>query len=271
MAKLLLIDGDLVCFRCAFAVEHNMYLSCTPDIKEITTWEDKKSCDEFIKGTDAIVWHRKQVEPVENAIALVDNVLKDIQDRYADWAGFRVYLSPSVGNFRDTLATRAKYKGNRDGTPRPVHYSAVRQHLISKWGAVVSVGEEADDSIGIAMQSNPGSVCVSFDKDMLQLAGRHYDWVTKSERAVTAKEAGKFFWQQALSGDATDNIPGCKGIGEVKATKLLADCKSNAECWDKVLEVYKEVHGDEGEAFATETARLVYVRRKNNEMWSPPK
>jgi 5'-3' exonuclease len=152
-----------------------------------------------------------------------------------------------------------------------VHSTAIRDYLVGKWGAVSTVGQEADDAIGIDMSANPGSVCVSFDKDLLQLPGRHYDWVAKEERTVSAKEAGKFFWQQTLSGDATDNVPGCKGIGAIKAAKLLEDCNSNKECWERVLSVYKDVHGDEGEAFAVETARLVYVRRKNNEMWSPPK
>jgi hypothetical protein len=270
VAKLLLIDADLLVYRCGFAVEKNKYLVEFND--GVSHWntaaEAKKHVDEVGSGD---IWTRKEVEPVENALALVKNVIQDIQDRYAEWSDCRLWLSPSVGNFREQIATRAKYKGNRDNTPRPVHATAIRDCLVKQWGAVSTVGQEADDAIGIDMSANPGSVCVSFDKDLLQLPGKHYDWVDKSERDVTSKEAAKFFWQQALSGDATDNVPGCKGIGSVKAQKLLAECNSNKECWDKVLEVYKEVHGDEGEAFATETARLVYVRRKNNEMWSPPK
>jgi DNA polymerase-1 len=215
------------------------------------------------------IWSRKEVEPVENALALVKNVLEDIQDRFADWSDCVIYLS-GVGNFRDSISTRVKYKGNRDTANRPVHFSAIRDYLVARWGAQYTNGQEADDAIGIAMQSSPGSVCVSFDKDMYQCAGRHYNWVDKAESTVSPKEAAKFFWQQCLSGDPTDNIPGCKGIGSVKAKRILEECKSNAECWKKVLDVYNEVHGDEGAAFALETAQLVYIRKQPNEIWSPP-
>ena len=267
--KLLLIDGDLLIYRCGFAVEKNKYLveskgGCQPfeDAKSAKVWMDAEG--------GGVIWNRKEVEPLENALALVKNVIKDIQDRYAEWAACRLWLSPSMGNFREQIATRAKYKGNRDATARPMYLAAIRDYLTEHWGAAVTVGQEADDAIGIDMSDNPGSVCVSFDKDLLQLPGRHYNWITKEERDVTKKEGAKFFWQQTLSGDATDNVPGCKGIGPVKAAALIEDCDSPKACWDKVLEVYTEVHGAEGPAFALETARLVYVRRKNNEIWSPP-
>jgi hypothetical protein len=274
MAKLL-IDGDGIVYRCGFAVEKMKYLVTPKDIStaaalsQAELFENKKDADREVEGTDALIWSRKEVEPVENALALVKNVIEDIQDRYSDWGDCVIYIS-GVGNFRNAIATRANYKGNRDATTRPVHTGAIRDYLVRKYGAIYVHGQEADDAIGIAMYEHPGSVCVSFDKDMLQCVGRHYNWADKSERTVTAKEAAKFFWEQCLSGDPTDNIPGCKGIGPVKAHKILEDCKNNAECWKTVLYVYKDVHGEEGAAFALETAQLVYIRKKPNEIWSPP-
>jgi len=51
------------------------------------------------------------------------------------------------GNFRDSIATIKPYKGNRDPTHIPVHYSAIRQYMIDQYCAVVIHGREADDEV----------------------------------------------------------------------------------------------------------------------------
>lgn len=46
------------------------------------------------------------------------------------------------------------------------------------------------------------------------------------------------FWTQMLTGDTTDNIPGCKGIGPKKAEKILAglDAKTyGAAVWSTYM------------------------------------
>lgn len=269
MSRLLLVDADGILYRAGFATEKTKYLVAGPGIlsEQDTAKEAKEAHTEGLTH----IWSRKEVEPVENALFLAKTIVTDIQDRYADWAELRLWLTPGVGNFRDTLATRAKYKGNRDAMARPTHYAAIRDYLIDKWGAAYTAGQEADDAIGIDMTTYPDSVCVSFDKDLLQLPGTHYNWVTKEESVVVKSKGTKFFYQQVLSGDPVDNVPGCAGIGPVKAAKALDECKSSAECWTKVLSVYVDVYGEkDGPVFALETARLVYVRRKAEELWKPP-
>lgn len=263
----LLIDGDIVAFRCGFAVEKTRYLVQHRGGR----WDEYDTAREAKadESRGCVIWSRKEVEPKENAIKLVDSVVCDIRQRYAD-LDCRVYLSPSVGNFRDKIATRARYKGNRDGAARPTHLPAIREHLCKNYGAIVTEGQEADDAIGIAMYAAPGSVCVSIDKDLHQLAGKHYNWVTKDECTVSPADASRWFYTQVLAGDATDNVPGCEGIGPVKAAKILAGCKGPKSAWERVLQTYIKCHGDDGPLFALETARLVYVRRKDGEIWNPP-
>ena len=67
-----------------------------------------------------------------------------------------------------------------------------------------------------------------------------------------------------------DNVPGVPGIGAVKARKILADVKNPRQAWERCLDTYREAFGADGEAIALETARLVYVRRKREEIWEPP-
>jgi hypothetical protein len=258
------IDGDGILYRAGFAVEKTKYL-----VRNQTGYfefDDAKSA----KAEGGELWSRKDLEPEDKALLLVDQIIRDIKDRYPEhWPN--IWLSPNVGNFRDLVCTRAKYKGNRDAQVRPTHYKALREHVVKRWGACITEGQEADDAIGIGMTANPGSVCVSIDKDLLQLAGTHYNWVTKEERRITAKQGALNFWTQVLTGDTTDNVPGIPGIGPVKAKKLLTNCKTNKEAWEIARNAYAQEFGpDIGPDYAFETAQLVWVRRKPNELWSPP-
>lgn len=100
--------------------------------------------------------------------------------------------------------------------------------------AVKQAGYEADDLIGTlarqAEQAGYDVVIVTGDKDMLQLLTPHvriYDPVKdkwSGEPECVAKfgvEPGRVVEVMGLMGDASDNIPGVKGIGEKTAIKLV--------------------------------------------------
>ncbi len=268
----LLVDGDVLCYRAAFATEKTRYLvmQCSGSAEVFRYFDDAKAAKADTL-TGSVLWSRKELEPEDKAVMLVDVMLRDIFDHYAaESPTVHIYLS-GVGNFRHSIATRATYKGNRSGTPTPTHLKAIRQHLCSKHGAISSAGEEADDLLGIAMTSYPDSVLCSIDKDLMQLPGRHYDFVKKEEVTVTPKQAVINFYAQVLSGDSTDNVPGLPGIGPVKARKALDGCRNPAECWRVALNLYSGEFGlVNGPKYATECAQLVHVRRTPGEIWSPP-
>lgn len=269
----LYIDGDGIAYRCGFAVEKTKYLVQEPAEYHSSTYspfENAKEANAYAEGKPAKIWSRKEVEPLGHAVALVDSVISSLCDRFSS-NEMAVYLTPSVGNFRDSIATFAKYKGNRDFTVRPVYYRELYDHLITNYGATYAVGEEADDALGIALTADPEGICVAFDKDLLQVPGRHFNWVDKAEITISKADGKRRFWGQVLAGDPTDNVPGCAGIGPKKANAYLSEIASDVEAWNVVLEVYREKYGnEEGTARALETARLVYIRRKPQEIWSPP-
>ena len=121
------------------------------------------------------------------------------------------------------------------------------------------------------MTADTSAVCCSIDKDLLQLPGRHYNFVAKEETVVTPKEAVINFYGQVLSGDPTDNVLGLPGVGPVRARRALADCRSPRDCWNVCLSLYTAEFGAvRGPEYALEAARLVYVRRQVGEMWEPP-
>lgn len=265
----LIIDGDGFVYRCGFAVEKTKYLveSWTDSVATFQRYDNHKEAKQSTLGFEdcSTIWSRKDLEPVENALALVRGAIDSLPE------GTREVWLSGVGNFRDSIATIAKYKGNRDAAARPTYYKEIIQYLKDKYQANSTSGEEADDRLGIRAGEDPNSVVVSFDKDLDQIPGKHYNWVTKEAYEVSPKLAAMNFYCQVLSGDRVDNVPGLEGIGEVKSRRMLEGVASPREAWKRVLEAYTGPYGVvEGYRRAVETARLVYVRRKDGEIWEPP-
>lgn len=155
------------------------------------------------------------------------------------------------------------YKANRVA-PRPKHYDVIKEHMITQWGARFAHEMEADDALGIAQDKEftpfghapikaEGSVSVdeetfhstiicSIDKDLLQIPGLHYNFVTKILRTVFPWEGLQWFYQQLLIGDTSDNVLGCEGIGIKKAGQaILPICPEEGEgaLLRKVFETYQ--------------------------------
>jgi len=171
--------------------------------------------------------------------AFVENLfLLDLPDIF-EW---ELYLT-GKDNFRKEKAVTLPYKGNRKDTAKPVHYEAIRKHLVDKWHAKVVDGMEADDVLAIRQheltnnfEDKDASMIVTLDKDLDQVVGWHYNFVKKERYYMEQDEADFLFYKQFLTGDRIDNIQGVKGIGDVKATKLLQDLTTNKERWDCVVE-----------------------------------
>lgn len=169
-------------------------------------------------------------------------------------------------NYRQEIATELTYKGNRAKARKPVHYDTLRKYLTSKWGFELVEGQEADDAIGIAVYDLPEdrSCVMSIDKDLDMLRGWHYNFVKQDLYYVKEEDAIRNFYTQILTGDRVDNIPGLKGIGIKKATKILQDCEGEQQLFDEVLSAY-----DNDIDKLTERAQLLWIRRKSGQLWTP--
>lgn len=196
---MLLIDGDIICYRAVFA-------------KEAESVADSL----FIADTY-----------VRNIVAKADDVIKD----------YKVFLTGS-GNYRYEIASTTPYKGNRP-SEKPEHLGAIRQHLLDCHPSLLSEGEEADDCIAIeATERGDDCVICSIDKDLNQVPGKHYNFVKDVRYTVTPWDGLVFFYSQILTGDRVDNIVGIKGIGPVKAQKALEGCKTEQELFSKCVEMF---------------------------------
>ena len=247
-----LIDGDILTYSCGFA-------------------SDKREKQE--DGT-ILVTH----EPLEYNLHSVKQLINRIM--VATKADSKQIYLTGKDNYRDKLATIRPYKGNRDKSHKPYWYKEIKEYLVKTYGAIEVDGREADDAIGCEQWLNiygghtsDNTVICSLDKDFNMIPGWHYNWRKDIVYDVQLKEANKFFYTQLLTGDATDNIVGCAGIGPKKAEKLLAgyDGTHLGVMYDIVARAYQRTYPEGNHlTIMKENAILLWIQREEGKTWIPP-
>jgi 5'-3' exonuclease len=291
--RIALIDGDILVYRCGFAAQHTdyyVYDKTEPDIGWIAMFRYKKESTEYIKGSDNYyVVPRLVVEPVGNAIHNVKASIHAIMTNTRS-DEYKIFIT-GKDNFRENIATIRVYKGNRDPNAKPVHYNDIRDYLILQCNASIVDGQEADDAMGIEQCNElreyeyeklcadnytevfANTIICTIDKDLDMIPGWHYNLESKEEYWVDEEEATYNFYYQLLMGDITDNIQGVPGIGKVKAKKILAPCLSEKDMYITVWNVYRDNFEGEDtdiDKIVLENARLLWIRRYENQNWLPP-
>jgi len=224
------IDGDIICYRAAFSAQDG------------SPQDAKRTANNLIEYT----WEQTLDMPFPSP------------DDY------HVYLTGPT-NFRKEVAKTAEYKGNRS-QDRPIHLDHVKQYLQGKHPTTVSIDEEADDLIAIeATNYGSDAIIASIDKDFLQVACKHFNFVTGKWKTVEPFDGLRFFYSQILTGDAVDNIKGLWRVGPKTADKMLKHCKTEHELYQACVDAYD---GDVDRVI--ENARLCWLRRYEGEMWQPP-
>lgn len=303
--KVLLIDADPVVYRCGFAAETHSYnlvwetaASTSQHIQRFEPSEEQSAGDlmkawvKKMEDTDGFTILDKEktvaAQPVANALEATKAQMESIISE-CGVKNVQTYLSRGT-NYRYAIARQRPYKGNRTAD-KPVHYNAIREYLSQFWGAEVVDKIEADDKLSILARREDlrgRSIVATIDKDLDQIPGPHYNYMKKVFYDITDDEAELFFYQQCLSGDTTDNIPGCYKIGGVKAEKIVNDLYAAAKdysekfdwgiIWNGVEQQYKLSQEKAGcpyadqdyKAVALETARLVRLQEYDGQLWMPP-
>lgn len=179
-------------------------------------------------------------------------LMKIIREKKPD--GIAVFFDSPVPTERHRLFQG--YKAHRPETPGELvqQLPAIRK-VISAFQIkmVEAPGYEADDLLctmaEIAAKKGADVFLVTSDKDMLQVVGEKikvYDPMkdkvldedyVREKFGVGPERVPEFM---ALTGDAVDNIPGIKGIGEKTARELLAGVKDLDELLDHPEAITKE-------------------------------
>lgn len=202
MKTRLLIDGDIIAFVSAAAVQHNLI-------------------DDF--GYASPFAYTKEGE------ATVENMLWSLKTQLeAD--EMVVVLSDPEDNWR--RAVDPNYKTNRVGQ-RPLLLDYLKQYLRDNHGAWHYPSLEADDTLSVlATTPQQGElfkqIVVGRDKDFKSIPGFHHAWKQDVDakgkmlvREVSQWEADRFHLIQSLAGDRIDGFSGCPGIGMDRAAAII--------------------------------------------------
>jgi 5'-3' exonuclease len=258
-----IVDADVLCYRCGFSVE------------------------KFDRINDIL-----EVEPVENAFYNVDLMVNKIQ-KVTVCSDYKMYLtSADRSNFRFGLFP--EYKQHRKKQRKPYYYNELRDYLQTRWKAEMVSGEEADDKCSIEHclinksdyldgydcyhwnKDVRRSVLCSIDKDFNNVPGWHYNFVNDRVYYVGETEALRTFYLQILTGDDADGIPRIKkGWRQKKIEALLSKAETERQMLEsvkeEVIQIYPDLSPQDIESLLLLRGRLVWLRRKENELWQPIK
>lgn len=171
---------------------------------------------------------------------------------------YNIFLS-GEDNFRYKLFP--EYKAHRKDVVKPKWLQQCREYLVTEWNAEISHGCEADDLLG-SRQDDTTIIC-SIDKDLLQIEGKHYNFVKEEFYDVTYEGGMRHFYEQLLKGDRADGIPGVAGLGEKKATRMLEGCETEQEMFDVCRGAYND------DALMYTYGACLWIWRKEGDIWNP--
>ena len=238
-----LLDADLIAYRSA--------ASCEPT-----------KAKPYLEPPEVALW---RLHDMIERICITTNS-QDIECYIGGSDNFRYKIYP-------------EYKANRT-KEKPHYLEACREMLVTQYKATVVNGYETDDALGIAQTKYDGNsrIC-SLDKDLLQIPGSHYNWVSGVSRLVSPLDGLRAFYKQLILGDKTDNIPGYDGKlrGECpkfiqKLQEPIDEMTDEVDMYDYVCDIYSEQvsWADDWKTPVHRNAQLLYILKNEEEYWKPP-
>lgn len=260
--RLAVVDGDVLRYRCGFAVEYSLFHVPGLDAP-IRGKKELRAYLDTVAYTEADCKEEKVVESSQNAIEIAKGYLSQIERVCG--CKTKVILSGKT-NFREDVATIRPYKGNRPDR-KPAAYSDLTSWFMDN-GAIVTDGIEADDLL--AIEADEDVIICSVDKDLDQVPGWHYNFVDDKLYYITEEEGWYNLCKQILMGDTTDNIVGIPKVGEKKAAAILQGLETREDMWRAVVSAYEGHFGAGYKPVLNETAILVYMLRYPEDYWEDP-
>jgi 5'-3' exonuclease len=270
--KVLLIDGDLIAYKCAAAAE-----SRTVIVKHLASGKEKEFKNrtelkkflkeqnrEFIEA-DYDITDVQSVQPIQMSFNLINNQIAKLEEFC--WADkIEIYIGKGK-TFRHALPLPKEYKAGRDGAIKPHYLQEVRSFMQNYHQArLIDSGIEVDDLITIRgyEEKKKGNdvVIATIDKDAYQSQGlsilnwKNSPWTIEHIPDVGYLEKKdkivgnglKFLAFQVLSGDDADtycayDLSKVK-YGPTKALKALQDAKTEQEVLQVVIDEFKRLYPD---------------------------
>jgi len=259
----LIVDGDVV-----------VHMACGDPWKEkLTEFEETGRYNrEDLKGITEI----PEYYPLEEDTALLNQcwqnllaILRDISE--VTFASEMLMAIKSPVNYRDDIYSDYKGKRNTWRIHNPL-IDIVRRKCVERGFAIEAYGKEADDYIRIWAEESKfykkPYVIASIDKDLLCIPGKHWNIKKEVFMEMSEYDAMIHYYAQLLQGDSTDNIPGLKNVGPVKALKALEGCVNERHCQEVVVSMYIEKHGDDWKQYLLANGKLIHIQKAENDYFT---
>lgn len=182
---------------------------------------------------------------------------------YVDNKNFKMAVKGD-NNYRDLLYP--EYKGHRKGIKLGGEFVPImRAKAVYEGLAIFAEGREADDWLRIwaeeAKAEGIEPIICSNDKDLDCIEGQHWNVKKNEFKVIKPEYALRFYFEQLLQGDPTDNIPGIPSVGPITAKNLLADCSEEEDFQEMTMTVYKAAYGDEWKDYLLSNGKMIYIQK----------
>ena len=266
-------DFDAVCFRASAAAQKRsircLHRPTNKDYEFSTRTEfyghyKTKSGGWLSKNSNFVLEDFEIVdivepEPIENALKSIKTTIQNIKETL-DFNSYYGYIGGKT-NFRDNICTLLKYKGSREGVPKPVHLETCREYVVKYHNAIITENAESDDFINRDMYKSikdGNLIGIIAEKDYRGCDGNWYNYVNReyfkvrgfgklirNTKGVTG--VGRLFkyWQVSSSDSADNYAAHCFSDfdnGDVTAYNVLKDCKNDKEAFETMKQHFKRLY-----------------------------
>ncbi len=259
--RLVVIDGDLLAFKCAAVTEKRSVIAKHKETLEEVEFDTATLFKEWA-GAEAANYELTPVrtpEPIANTLRAIKSKLNTILEA-CKAKKYHIVVS-GEDNFRKEILLPTQYKDSRKSSTKPVNLDEAKQYLIKHHNAEVAVGEADEVLVAYAYQGYKDKQVViqaSIDKDSYHGPGWLFDWDNMEEPeliegfgglyindADTVKGKGRsFLYYQMLFGDPIDCYKPCEiakvKFGEKSAYKVLKDCTTDKQALEALVATYKK-------------------------------
>jgi hypothetical protein len=258
---LVVIDGDLLAFKCAAVTEKRSVIATHKETLDKVEFDTATVFKEWA-GAEADKYDLEAIrtpEPIAHTISAIKMKLSSILQA-CEASKYHIVVSGD-DNFRKEILLPTQYKDSRKATTKPVNLDEAKEYLIKYHNAEVAVGEADEVLVAYAYQGYREKKMViqsSIDKDAYHGPGWLFNWDTMDKPeliegfgelyindADTVKGKGRIFlWYQMIFGDPVDCYKPCEiakvKFGEKGAYKVLKDCTTDKEAVQAIVNTYKK-------------------------------
>lgn len=277
-----IIDLDIPVYKSAAAGQKTIYHLYNSSGEHVGEFTSAKDCKAYLEDLEEIfdidtTGYTRESEVRIGDFETCTRVLDHLVEHYIKVADAEKGLFSIGGGsrtFRDDIAVSKIYKGNRT-QEKPHYFKRLREYAIEKYNPKVVTGIESDDQISIwlyesylkGLKSRDKNKCtrimVDLEKDCRTTPSWHIDPEKDDEPVwISTLDANRWCLTQSLAGDQADHYAGCKGVGYKTAEKILRECKTTEEMWNKARETF--IEKGHSEEYMVEMCRLAFMLREGD-------